>query len=461
MTNHFDAIIIGTGQAGPHLAQRLTAAGMKVAIVERKLFGGTCVNTGCTPTKTMVASAYAARMAQRAAEFGVSIGGPVSVDMRRVKARKDSISEQSRTGLEAWLKQMENCTVYEGHARFESPRQVSVGTESITADRIFINVGGRAAVPSMPGLDQVPYLTNSSMMDVDFFPPRLIVVGGSYVGLEFGQMFQRFGSEVSIIEMGPRLVQREDEDVSEAIQGILTNERLNVRLNAKCIAFSKRKEEIIARAECAEGPAEISGTHVLLAVGRRPNTDDLGLDRAGVEVDNRGYIIVDEQLQTNVPGIWAMGDCNGRGAFTHTSYNDSEIVAANLLDNDPRRVSDRIPAYALYIDPPLGRAGLTETEVRKTGRAALVGKRPMTRVSRAIEKGETQGFMKIIVDAHSREILGAAILGVGGDEAIHCILDVMYAKAPYTVIQRAVHIHPTVSELIPTMLGELQPLGAV
>ena len=459
MTRQFDAIIIGTGQAGPFLAHRLAAAGMKVAIVERKLFGGTCVNTGCIPTKAMVASAYAAHTARRASDFGVVIDGRVSVDMRLVKARKDAISAKSRIGTEQSLRQLENCTVYQGHARFESARSVSVGPETIAADRIFINVGGRATVPPMPGLEQVEYLTNSSMMNVDFLPPRLIVVGGSYVGLEFGQMFRRFGSKVTVVEIGPRLIRREDEDVSAAIQEILEGEGIALRLNAKCIAFSKRGEEIVAHLDCAEGPREISGTHLLLAVGRRPNTEDLGLDKVGVEVDARGYITVDDQLRTSVPGIWAMGDCNGRGAFTHTSFNDSEIVAANLLDNDPRRVTDRIPAYALYIDPPLGRAGLTEAEVRKTGRRALVGKRPMTRVSRAVEKGETQGFMKIVVDADTREVLGAAILGVGGDEAIHSILDVMYAKAPYTVIQRAVHIHPTVSELIPTMLGELQPLA--
>jgi len=459
MTRQFDAIIIGTGQAGPFLAHRLAAAGMKVAIVERKLFGGTCVNTGCIPTKAMVASAYAAHTARRASDFGVVIDGRVSVDMRLVKARKDAISAKSRIGTEQSLRQLENCTVYQGHARFESARSVSVGPETIAADRIFINVGGRATVPPMPGLEQVEYLTNSSMMNVDFLPPRLIVVGGSYVGLEFGQMFRRFGSKVTVVEMGPRLIRREDEDVSAAIQEILEGEGIALRLNAKCIAFSKRGEEIVAHLDCAEGPREISGTHLLLAVGRRPNTEDLGLDKVGVEVDAHGYITVDDQLRTSVPGIWAMGDCNGRGAFTHTSFNDSEIVAANLLDNDPRRVTDRIPAYALYIDPPLGRAGLTEAEVRKTGRRALVGKRPMTRVSRAVEKGETQGFMKIVVDADTREVLGAAILGVGGDEAIHSILDVMYAKAPYTVIQRAVHIHPTVSELIPTMLGELQPLA--
>ena len=454
----YDAIVIGTGQAGPSLAQRLAKAGMKVAIVERKLFGGTCVNTGCIPTKTMVASAYAAHMVHRAAEFGVDVGGSSTVDMRRVKARKDAISGKSRTGVESWLKNMEKCTVYEGHARFESPHEISVAADRLTAPRIFINVGGRAAVPPLRGVEEVPYLTNSSMMDIDFLPKHLIVVGGSYVGLEFGQMYRRFGSEVTIVEMGARVVHREDEDVSAAIQEILEGEGIGVRLNAKCIALSKRGGEIVAHADCAEDSLEITGSHVLLATGRRPNTDDLGLEKAGVAVDQHGYIAVDDQLRTSVPGIWALGDCNGKGGFTHTAYNDFEIVAANLLDNDPRRVSDRILAYALYIDPPLGRCGLTEAEVRQSGRSALAGKRPMTKVGRAVEKGETQGFMKIVVDAHSKEILGAAILGVGGDEAIHSILDVMYAKAPYTTIQRAVHIHPTVSELIPTMLGELQPL---
>jgi pyruvate/2-oxoglutarate dehydrogenase complex dihydrolipoamide dehydrogenase (E3) component len=458
MTAAYDAIVIGTGQAGPPLAGRLTKAGMKVAIVERKLFGGTCVNTGCIPTKAMVASAYAAHMVRRAAEFGVDAGPGCSVDMRRVKDRKDAISGKSRTAVEGWLKKMDNCTVYEGHARFESPQEVSVGPQRLTAKRIFINVGARAVVPQMPGLDLVAYLTNSSMMHVDFLPKHLIVVGGSYVGLEFGQMFRRFGSQVTILEMGPRLVHREDEDVSAAIQEILAGEEIAVNLNAECIGFSKRGEEIIAHAECVAGAPEIPGSHVLLAVGRRPNTGDLGLEAAGVAMDARGYIVVDDQLRTSAPGIWALGDCNGKGAFTHTSYNDFEIVAANLLDNDPRRVSDRITAYGLYIDPPLGRAGLTEAEVRKTGRSALVGKRPMTKVGRAVEKGESQGFMKIVVDAQSKEILGAAILGTGGDEAIHSILDVMYAKAPYTTIQRAVNIHPTVCELIPTMLGELQPL---
>jgi pyruvate/2-oxoglutarate dehydrogenase complex dihydrolipoamide dehydrogenase (E3) component len=458
-TSAYDAIIIGTGQAGPSLARRLAAAGMTVAIVERKLFGGTCVNTGCIPTKTLIASAYAIHMARRAADFGVVVDGPVRADMARVKARKDAISGQSRAGVEESLKALENCTIYRGHARFVGPREVQVGEDLLTGERIFINVGGRAVVPPWPGLDRVPYLNNSSMMAVDFLPRHLVVVGGSYVGVEFAQMYRRFGSEVTVVEMGPRLIQREDPDVSAAIKEILEREGVGIRLNATCIRAAKAGEDIVVGVDCTSGAPEIhGGSHLLVAVGRRPNTDDLDLDRAGIRQDDHGYIVVDDQLRTNVPGVWALGDCNGRGAFTHTAYNDFEIVTANLLDNDPRRLSDRIAAYALYTDPPLGRAGLTEDQVRHRGKRALIGTRPMTRVGRAVEKGETQGFMKVLVDADNKEILGAAILGTGGDEAIHGILDVMYAKAPYTVLQRSMPIHPTVSELLPTLLGELQPL---
>ena len=451
----FDAIVIGTGQAGPFLASRLAAAGMKVAVVERGAFGGTCVNTGCIPTKTLVASAAAAENIRRGPEFGVTAGAP-TVDMKAVKARTDKISGDARQGTEALVRGLPNGAVYAGHARFESPRDVRVGNEVLTAERIFINVGGRALVPPMDGVSDVPYLTNSSMMAIDFVPPHLVIVGGSYVGLEFAQMYRRFGSRVTVIEKSPRLIAREDEDVSTAIREILEREGVSVRTSAECIALEKSPGGVRVLVDCEKGAPAVEGTHLLLAVGRRPNTDDLGLDRAGVAVDARGYITVDDQLRTSVPGIWALGDCNGRGAFTHTAYNDFEIVAANLLDGDPRRVSDRIEAYALYVDPPLGRCGMTETAARKAGRGILTGKRSMTKIKRAVEKGETQGFLKIVVDEESKRILGAAILGVGGDEIIHTILDVMYARAPYTVIQRAMHIHPTVSEYLPTVLGDLK-----
>jgi pyruvate/2-oxoglutarate dehydrogenase complex dihydrolipoamide dehydrogenase (E3) component len=458
MATTYDAIIIGTGQAGPSLAVRLASTGMKVAIIERKRFGGTCVNTGCIPTKTLVASARAAYVARHAGEYGVRIDSSIGIDMKKVKERKDDVVHRSNEGVEKWLKSTDKLTVYEGHARFGDTYQVRVGDELLEANKIFINVGGRAATPPLPGLDRVSYFTNSTMMEVDFLPEHLIVIGGSYIGLEFAQMYRRFGSEVTIVEMGPRLIQREDEDVSEAINTILENEGINIRLSAECIALEKRGDKVAVNIDCKSGDKTVVGSHALLAVGRVPNTEDLGLENTGVALDQRGYIKVDDQLRTNVPGIYALGDCNGRGAFTHTSYNDYEIVAANLLEGDSRRVSDRITAYALYIDPPLGRAGMSEAEVRKSGQKALIGKRPMTRVGRAVEKGETQGFMKVLLDAETKRILGASLLGIECDEVIHSILDVMYTKAPYTVIQRAMHIHPTVSELIPTMLGELKPL---
>jgi pyruvate/2-oxoglutarate dehydrogenase complex dihydrolipoamide dehydrogenase (E3) component len=455
---HFDAIIIGTGQAGPPMAARFAGAGKTVAIIERHKFGGTCVNTGCIPTKTLVASAYAIHMARRGAEYGFAIGD-MRVDIKRVKARKDAASARSNTGVEKSLRGLANCTVIQGQARFQSANTVVANNEVLQADKIFINVGGRASVPDMPGIHDVPFLTNSSMMDLEVLPQHFIIVGGSYVGLEFAQIYRRLGSEVTIVEMGPRLIGREDEDISQAVREILEAEGINIRLNAKCISLAKHEDGVAVGLTCEEGPPEIVGTHVLLAVGRTPNTGDLGLDRAGVATDHRGYIIVDDQLQTGVPGIWALGDCNGRGAFTHTSYNDYQIVADNLFNADHRRLSDRIQAYALYIDPPLGRCGMTDADVRKSGRRALAVKYPMARVSRAYEKGETLGFIKICVDADTKQILGAAILGVGGDEVVHVLLDMMYAKAPYTVIQRAMHIHPTVSEYLPTILEKLAPFA--
>ena len=455
--SRFDAIIIGAGQAGPPLASRLTRAGMTVAMVERKLFGGTCVNTGCMPTKTLVASAYAAHVARRGADYGIVSDGAIHVDMVRVKARADAVSANGRAGVEKWLRGMAGCRVLQGHARFEAPDTVRVGDELLAAPRLFINVGGRAIVPDFPRIGEVSYLTNTSILALDRSPKHLVIVGGSYIGLEFAQMFRRFGTAVTVVEKTPRLIGREDADVSEAIRDILLGEGISVRTGAECIAVVPHEEGVAVGVDCLEGAPTIVGSHVLLAVGRRPNTDDLGLDRAGVETDARGYITVDDTLATNVPGIWALGDCNGRGAFTHTSYNDFEIVAANLLDGEHRRVSDRIPAYALYIDPPLGRVGITVDQARAQGRPLLIGTRPMSRVGRAIEKGETLGFMKVVADAETRKILGAAILGTGGDEAIHGVLDMMNAGVTYDVLERAVPIHPTVSELIPTLLSEMRP----
>jgi len=454
----FDAIIVGSGQAGPALAGRLTAAKMSVAFIEREHFGGTCVNNGCIPTKALVASAQAAFVARRHADFGVTIAGPIGVDMQAVKSRKDAIVQASVNGVTNWVQNMPGLRVFRGHARFTAPHRIEVNGEQLEAERIFLNVGGRPMVPNWPGLNSVPFWTNIEMMQVDQVPEHLIVVGGSYIGLEFAQMYRRFGARVTVVEMAPRVIAREDEDVSEALRDILAREGVEFRLNAMCLGAEASDGGVAVTADCAEGPPRIVGSHLLLAVGRRPNTDELGLEAAGIERDERGFIKVDDQLCTSAPGVWALGDANGRGAFTHTSWNDYEIVAANLLDGEQRRVTDRIPAYALFTDPPLGRVGMTQREVRAAGRAALVGKMPMTRVGRARERSETLGFMKIVVDAETRTILGAALLGVTGDEVVHSLIDVMYARAPYTVISRAVHIHPTVTELIPTLLQGLVPL---
>lgn len=457
MSRSFDAIIVGAGQAGPPLAARLTAAGMQVALVERHLFGGTCVNTGCMPTKALVASAYAAHLARRGADFGVMLDAPPRIDMQRVAARAGTVSSNARGNIEKWLSGMTGLAVLPGHARFETKDTLLVGEETIRAPRIFLNVGGRAAIPDMPGIAEVPYLTNSSIVGLDRLPEHLIVIGGSYIGLEFAQMYRRFGARVTVVEKGPRLVAREDEEVSAAIRQILEGEGIEIRTGAECISFARHGDGVAVSVDCTAGPPQIVGSDVLIAVGRRPNTDDLGLDKAGIATDERGYIEVDDSLATNIPGIWALGDCNGRGAFTHTAYNDYEIVAANLLDGGDRKLSHRIPGYALYTDPPLGRVGMTLAQARKSGRKLLVGKRPMSRVGRAIEKGETQGFMSVVADAQTRRILGAAILGTGGDEAIHGILDLMNADQPYDTLLRAVPIHPTVSELLPTMVGEMKP----
>jgi pyruvate/2-oxoglutarate dehydrogenase complex dihydrolipoamide dehydrogenase (E3) component len=454
----FDALIIGTGQAGPALAARLSAAGMKVAVVEKDKFGGTCVNNGCTPTKAMVASAYAARLATRAAEYGVVVGATPGIDMRRVKARKDEIVRNSSEGVEKWMQGLNDAKVLRGHARFVGRNEVRVGAEQLRAEKIFVDVGGRPLIPKMPGLDTVPYLTNLTMMDVDFVPPHLIVVGGSYIGLEFAQMFRRFGSRVTVLEMAPRVVAREDEDISLEIQAFLRDEGVELRLNAECLSVQKERDGFSVGIDCKEGAPRERGTHLLLAVGRVPNTDDLGLDAAGIAVDKRGYIEVDESLRTSNPQVWALGDCNGKGAFTHTAYNDYEIVADNLLSNAGRKHTDRLPAYALYTDPPLGRVGLSEKEIKDKGFKALVGKRPMSRVARAVEKGETRGFLKIHVEQGSQRILGAALLGTGADESVHSLLDAMYSRMPYTEFQRHVRIHPTVSELLPTVLEQLKPL---
>ena len=458
MNKTFDAIIIGAGQAGPSLAGRFNNAGKTVALIERDLLGGTCVNTGCTPTKAMVASAKAAQMIRHAEELGLPPQHLSGIDLAAIQRRKDAIVTKSRQGLEKWLGGMEHCTVIYGSARFTGPNSVSVNGDVLQAKQIFLNVGTRPTIPKLGGIDEVPYLTNSTILKLDTLPSHLVVVGGSYVGLEFAQMFRRFGSEVTIVERLPKLLNREDADVSDAVRAILEKEGIHVRANAECIRLGMQDKQPVVHLDCQDDSREVVASHVLLATGRTPNTDDLGLEAVGLERDEKGYIPVNSRLETAVSGVWAMGDCNRRGAFTHTSYNDYEIVAANLFDGGSRSVDDRIACHAVYIDPPLAQVGMNEREVRERGRPALMGIRPMTKVGRAVEKGETDGFMKVLADAETKEILGATILGTGGDEAIHCILTAMYARKPVSLLQHSVHIHPTVAELIPTVFGELKPL---
>jgi len=455
----YDAIVIGAGQAAPSLAVRLAEAGMKTVLVEREHLGGTCVNDGCIPTKTLVASARTAHVARRAADYGIGVG-PVSVDMKAVKARKDAVVRQSIDGLDKWIAETRNLSLVWGHARFTGPHAIEVNGETLEAPKIFLNVGARPVLPSWKGIADVPVLNNTSMMAVDFLPEHLLIVGGSYIGLEFAQMYRRFGSRVTVLEYGDRLIAREDREVSAEIQHILEREGVVFHFSVRDATVAKGVNGGGVRVvvDPAGQALAIEGSHLLAAVGRRPNTDDLGLDKAGIATDARGYIAVDEELRTSVPGVWALGDANGRGAFTHTSYNDFQIVAGNLLDGEKRRVSDRIPTYALFIDPPLGRVGMSEAEVRARGKPALVGVMPMSRVGRARERGETQGFMKVLVDAGSEQILGASLLCIDGDEIVHMLLAAMAGKLSYKVIERSVHIHPTVSELIPTLLESLAPL---
>ncbi len=458
MSEHVDVIVIGAGQAGPALAARCGREGLKTVLIERDQMGGTCVNNGCIPTKTLVASARVAALARRGAEYGVMLDQPLRIDMPAVKARKDAIVLASRTGVTNWMANAKNVNVIHGHARFTGPHEIEVAERKLVAEKIFINVGGRPTTPKLPGIDGVPTLTNISMMDVDFVPEHLIVIGGSYIGLEFAQIYRRFGAQVTVCEMAPRLIGREDEDVSDEVRAILEREGVTVRSGATCLSVARHGNGIAVGVACDSGAPKIEGSHLLFATGRTPNTDDLGVDRAGIAVDARGYITVSDQLETSVPGVYALGDVNGRGAFTHTSWNDYEIVAANLFDGGARRVTDRITAYALFTDPPLGRVGMSTNEARASGRPLLAAKMPMTRVGRAREAGETQGFMKIVVDAETKRILGAALLGLSGDEVVQSILEVMVAGVPYTSISGGMHIHPTVTELVPTLLEGLKPL---
>jgi pyruvate/2-oxoglutarate dehydrogenase complex dihydrolipoamide dehydrogenase (E3) component len=454
MSETFDSIVIGAGQAGPAMAARLTASGERVALIERDQMGGTCVNTGCTPTKTLVASAHAAWLAREGARFGV-LTGPVAVDAARVRARKDAVVEAARANVTRWMENTAGINVFRGHARFTGPHTVAVDDRQLQAARIFVNVGARATVPSVPGIETVPYLTNADVMDLDVVPEHLVILGGSYIGLEFAQIFRRFGADVTILEAAPTFLGREDADIAAEIHGILTGEGIQIEVGITDLSFAKADHSITARFRIAAGvDVALKGSHLLVATGRRPNTDDLGLDAAGLVADTRGVIPVDDTCRSAQPHIWVLGDANGRGGFTHTAYNDFEIVAGNLLDGEDRKISDRKPVYALFIDPSLGRIGMSEAEARAAGHRVLVGTRAMARVSRAVESGETRGMMKIIFDAESRRLLGAAIIGFHGDEAVQFLLPALYQGLTDRDIRAMTGIHPTVTELLPYAIAD-------
>lgn len=464
MDANYDAIVIGSGQAGPFLAARLAEAGQAVALIERSHLGGTCVNEGCMPTKTLVASARAAHVARHAAHWGVQIPGPVTVDMHAVRARKEAVVAESVANLHRWLEHLPGLTLLWGHARFVGPCSVQVEEAVLHAPRIFINTGARPATPNWPGLEDTPFLTSTSILDLDELPEHLVILGGSYIALEFAQAYSRFGAQVTVVETAPRIVAREDEDVSTALHEMLDAEGVRIIVGASggrvlAAPLEDGRGRWLLRLDAAGEAVELQASHLLVATGRRPNTDDLGLEHAGIVPDARGYIAVDDELRTTADGIWALGDVNGRGGFTHTSYNDFEIVAANLLDGESRKAGDRIPVYALFTDPPLARIGMDRQQARASGRPVLVGRMPMSRVGRARERGETHGHMQVLVDAQTERILGATLLGIEADEAIHVLLGVMAAGAPYHVLRRCMPIHPTVSELLPTLLGNLEPLA--
>jgi len=454
----FDAVVIGSGQGGNPLCQRLADQGWNVALVERAHLGGTCINTGCTPTKTMVASAQVAHYARNATRWGVH-ASDVRVDLPAIVERKNKVVASFRARQERRVAERKTLRLYRGHARFLSAHQLQVGDEVIEGERVFIDTGTRPEIPRLPGLDSVPYLTNATLMELRGLPEHLLILGGGYIGLEFGQMFRRFGSEVTIVHRGDRLLSREDPDLADALLKVLEAEGVKFLLNAQTTAAKTPAGKILLEVESAKGSINLAGSHLLVATGRRPNTDDLDLDKAGVEIDARGYVKVNSRLETNVPGIWALGDVKGGPAFTHISYNDYQIIYGNLIEGKNLTTEDRYIPYAVFTDPQFGRVGITEQEARASGRKLKIGTYPMANVARAIERDETAGFMKIIVDAETDHILGAAILGTEGGELIQILGALILANAPYTVLKGAVFIHPTLAEGFFGLMESVKPVN--
>jgi pyruvate/2-oxoglutarate dehydrogenase complex dihydrolipoamide dehydrogenase (E3) component len=453
----YDAIVIGSGQAGNPLCQKLADHGWTVALIEKEHLGGTCINTGCTPTKTMIASAQVAHYARNADKWGVR-AGEVSVDLPKIVARKDEIVGQWRSGQERKVQQRKNLHLYRGHARFVGPHRLHVGDQELESERTFINTGTRVDVPRLEGLDGIDYLTNASIMQLREVPDHLLVLGGGYIGLEFGQMFRRFGSQVTVIHRSEHILPREDLDITQELQKALEGEGIRFVLNARTTRVEKQDGQVVLRLEAGVGSETVRGSHLLVATGRRPNTDELGLENVGVQLTSQGFVQVNNWLETNAPGIWALGDVKGGPAFTHISYNDFQIVYANLIEGKRLTTDNRLVPYSVFTDPQLGRVGLTEKEARATGRRLKIGKIPMSWVARAIERDETAGLMKLVVDADTDRILGAAILSTEGGELVQILGAVMLAGAPYTLLKGAIYIHPTLAEGFWTLMEEVKPV---
>jgi pyruvate/2-oxoglutarate dehydrogenase complex dihydrolipoamide dehydrogenase (E3) component len=452
----YDAIIIGSGQGGNPLAYSLADLGWSVALIEKKYLGGTCINTGCTPTKTMVHRAQVAHYARNAARWGVNASN-VSVDLPKIVAQKDEVVLSFRSGRQKQVDKRANLRLHRGHARFVGTHQLMADEDLLESEKVFIDTGCRPSTPEIPGLETVPYLTNESAMQLTTLPEHLLILGGGYIGLEFGQMFRRYGSRVTVLHTGKQIISREDPETAAELQRALEVEGIQVLLNTRTTGVANKNGAVTLSFESPAGSSTVIGSHVLVATGRRPNTDDLGLDKAGIETDKSGYIKVNGRLETNVPGVWALGDCKGGPAFTHISYNDFQILYANLVEGKDLSIENRLVPSCVFTDPQLGGVGMTEKEARAKGFKVKIGRCPMTYVARAIERGETAGLMKIVVDASNDRVLGASILATEGGELVQILSTLMLAKQPYTLLKGAIYIHPTLAEGFFTLMEDVRP----